>query len=270
MRVVFDMHENLPKEILTKTWISGPLRRVASRMARAAQVFVTRSMPTVFAETSYAADFPRAREAVVILNYPLLEPLLAIRETKRPTFTIGYIGGISTERGAPAVLDAIAALRGRGKSVECVLVGPVAPEPALLDRIAAAERDGWLTSMGRLPPSDGWRQIARCHVGVAVLQPSPNFVDSYPTKLFEYMALSLPVVISDFPLWRRIVEGAGCGLMVRPDDAGAIADALDQVLTNPQHAADMGRRGRAAVEAQYRWETEFAKLRGLYARLLHA
>ena len=268
VHVVFDMHENLPKEILTKPWVSPPARKVVSRLARAGQLAVTRRMPTIFAENSYVRDFPSTAPSAVVLNFPLVDALLAISEPRHPTFTVGYIGGISTERGAPVVLDAVFRLRAAGQSVEAKLVGPVAAEPAVVDRIDAGVRAGWLQSYGRLKPEDGWREMARCHVGVAVLQPSGNFVDSYPTKLFEYMALGLPVVVSDFPLWRGVVESAACGLVVPPDDPAAVATAIATLQADPTLRAEMGRRGKAAVESQYRWETEFGKLRKLYHEVL--
>ena len=86
-------------------------------------------------------------------------------------------------------------------------------------------------------------------------------------KLFEYMAAGLPVVASDFPLWRAIVEEAGCGLTVDPLRPDAIAEAVDRLLTDHSLAAEMGRRGRAAVEARYHWGTQADKLLALYARL---
>src|SRR5262249_43127206 len=66
VRVVFDMHENLPKEILTKPWVAKPIRRVLSACVGVAQRFVCRRVPTVFAEMAYAADFPGVKEGVVV------------------------------------------------------------------------------------------------------------------------------------------------------------------------------------------------------------
>lgn len=270
IHVVFDMHENLPKEILTKTWVAGPARRVLSGIMRLGQRAATRRIPTVFAEKSYVQDFPATTNSVVVLNFPLVDSLLRVQAEKRSTFTVGYIGGVSAERGAPVLLDAVARVRAAGTRAECTLVGPVANEPELQTLIAQGTAEGWLMAPGRLKPEDGWHSMAQCHVGVAVLQPSENFVDSYPTKLFEYMALGLPVIVSNFPLWRDVVESAGCGIAVPPDDPQALADAIARLATNPPLRQEMGGRGRSAVQAEYRWESEFSKLRRFYERLLTA
>jgi len=82
------------------------------------------------------------------------------------------------------------------------------------------------------------------------------------------MSASLPVIASDFPLWRLIVDGAGCGLLVDPLDPAAIAKAMRWILEHPAEAEAMGQRGRKAVEQTYNWGAEAPKLLDLYNKLL--
>lgn len=84
----------------------------------------------------------------------------------------------------------------------------------------------------------------------------------------EYMSAGLPVIASDFPLWRQIIDGAGCGLLVNPMNPEAIASAMRWILEHPAEAEEMGNRGRKAVESTYNWDTEAAKLKDLYKKLL--
>ena len=101
-----------------------------------------------------------------------------------------------------------------------------------------------------------------------LLHPKPNYVESQPVKLYEYMTAGLPVIASDFPYWRRIVDEAGCGLLVDPKDPEAIADAIEWLWRNPEEAEEMGKRGREAVFARYNWRAEVPKLLGLYEEIL--
>lgn len=265
--VVYDMHENLPKEILTKTWVSAPLRRLLSATVKMFQAFTCRVLPTVFAEQSYVQDFSFAKKGTVVLNFPMVDSLIGLVRPKREKFTIGYIGGVSCERGADVLVAAVSALRSDA-AVEDVIVGPVAADVAENAVWKQGLAEGWSTATGRLKPEDGWALMASCHVGVALLRPSPNFVDSYPTKLFEYMALGLPVVVSDFPLWRSVVDDARCGLAVDPTNISAVQDAFRWMLGHPEEARAMGLRGKEVVSNKYNWASEFKKLRDLYQDLL--
>jgi glycosyltransferase involved in cell wall biosynthesis len=104
--------------------------------------------------------------------------------------------------------------------------------------------------------------------GMVVLLPLAHVKLALPIKLFEYMAAELPVISSDFPLWRAIIEGAGCGVLVDPLDATSIAAGMVWILDHPKEAAEMGRRGRAAVEREYNWDPEASRLTDFYRNKL--
>ena len=92
-------------------------------------------------------------------------------------------------------------------------------------------------------------------------------MSAQPNKMFEYMAAGLPVVASDFPLWRKIIQSAECGLLADPLNPAAIAEALVWLLCHPARAAQMGRNGRRAVAENYNWEREAKSLIATYAEL---
>ena len=105
-------------------------------------------------------------------------------------------------------------------------------------------------------------------MGVIVFLPGPNHLDAYPNKLFEYMAAGIPVVASHFPLWREIIEGEKCGLVVDPHSPQEIGAAIQWLLDNPEEAEAMGRRGATAIAEKYNWETQGTKLVELYKSLI--
>ena len=82
------------------------------------------------------------------------------------------------------------------------------------------------------------------------------------------MAAELPVIASDFPLWRDLIAASGAGLLVDPLDPEAIAGAIGQVLEQPEEAEVMGRHGGKAVRERYNWDREKEKLLVLYEELL--
>ena len=104
-------------------------------------------------------------------------------------------------------------------------------------------------------------------VGICIFKFTRNNVDALPTKIFEYMEAGLPIVVSDFPLWREIVEDAGCGFCVDEENSKEIAEKINYLFSNPQEAAMMGTMGRKAVLEKYNWGIEEKKLLQAYSEL---
>jgi glycosyltransferase involved in cell wall biosynthesis len=143
--------------------------------------------------------------------------------------------------------------------VDPSLMESLAAEGTLSDRIDVV---GWVD-----PPAVS-ALLRQARVGLCVLHPTPAYVESVPTKLFEYMAAGIPVIASDFRSWRRVVKESGCGLLVDPLDPAAIAQAAVALLSDPEAAHEMGMRGRAEVESRYNWEREGERLVECYEALM--
>jgi glycosyltransferase involved in cell wall biosynthesis len=265
-RVVFDSHEDVPRQLLAKHYLPSILRRpVAGVFSAFERCVLPRFDALVAATPAIAARLDRLHpRTVVVANFPRIEELHGgdARWQERQRLAC-YIGGITRIRGAEQLLDAISRCR---SDASLAMAGTFEPE-SLASECAA--RTGWARTefLGHLD-RDGVRSLLRrSTVGLVTFHPAPNHVESQPNKLFEYMSAGLPVIASDFPLWRRIVEGCGCGLLVDPLDPAAIAAAIDRLLGDPEEARRMGERGRAAVERLYNWQAEEARLLALYESL---
>ncbi len=267
IRVVYDAHEDLPAATLSKPYIRPVLRRPVSVAIRLVEGAAARQLSAVIAATpSIAGNFAALRPALV-QNFPLLAELAppAIPVAlSLPHFA--YVGGLAHIRGAREMVDALA--RSKVPDVRLQMAGGFSPdlgvELGAMPGWARVDFHGWAdrTAVARI--------LASCRAGLVLFHPEPNHLTAQPNKMFEYMAAGLPVIASDFPLWREIVDGAGCGLLVDPMDPAAIARAMQWIIDHPAEAAEMGRRGRAAVEHTYNWEAESTKLVELYRRLLPA
>src|SRR5690606_7999707 len=143
-----------------------------------------------------------------------------------------YAGGVSLPRGGLLMLDAMSRLASRHPDLRLALVGPwTTPSPEAMMRAHPA----WplVERVERVPPTAVPAHMHRARVGLLLAEPNPHAMGSLPIKLFEYMAAGLPVVVSDFPVWRAIVEGADCGRLVDPADRAATAEAIAELLGNP-------------------------------------
>ena len=268
--VIYDMHENVPKDILSKTWIPQVLRRPLSAFMRFAEHLLIGRMPVIYAESSYANDYPWIKQSVVARNFARVNTFGEI-EPRTATPSIAYVGAVSRDRGSLVTLAALQELKRRGITVAWQCVGPISPAEHQSE-LAELVRKGELENVvfyGYLERTEAISKVKNCHVGLAVLLPEPNFVSSYPTKLFEYMALGMPVVASDFPLYREVVDACECGICVDPTDAHQLADAIQRLLQQPDWARQCGERGRKAVHETYNWDVEFRKLSRFYEQVMH-
>jgi glycosyltransferase involved in cell wall biosynthesis len=263
-RVIYDVHEDVPADILAKPWIPRGLRPpVAWSFARLAQVAARASTAVVAATPAIARRFP-PRKTAVVRNYPIVGELTApspVPFAQRPPHML-YHGSITYGRG---IFGMIAALREPvfPRDGKLVLAGRFESEAL---EAAARRSTGW-----ERVDFLGWRARAElpailgsARLGLLLLHPEPNYVESLPVKLWEYMAAGLPVLASDFPLWREIITSAGCGRVVDPFDTAAIAAAMTELLEHPAQSEEMGRRGREAVLARYNWSTQTPELLRVY------
>ena len=176
-----------------------------------------------------------------------------------------YIGGLTEGRGILEMVKAVQLLPER-LNVQLILGGRFSPE-ILREQVVALPGWGKVNERGWLPRNDVLKYLKEVRLGLVVLRPLPNYIPSYPIKMFEYMNAGIPVVASNFPLWREIVEEAKCGLLVDPLNPQEIADAVQWLLEHPQEAEEMGLNGQRAVLEKYNWDSEAKKLLDFYKEI---
>ena len=269
-KVVYDIHEDAPADILHKDYIPRCLRWPLMWSVRKLEGAACRHFSGLIAATPTIAErfYPINPNTVVVHNFPMLDeiaPTVALPWNERPS-AMAYIGSISKRRGIHGIMQALA-LVPSDLPVRMMLAGSFSPEDL---RTELQELPGWarVQYLGVLDRPGVANLLSSVRLGLMVLQPEPNFLNAKPIKLFEYMAAGIPVIASDFPLWRRIIGEAGCGLLVDPQDPLAIARAIEYLLTHDAEAEAMGRRGRQAACKLYNWESEERVLLKFYSHLL--
>lgn len=265
-KVVYDAHEHVAHDILTKHYLPLPaaLLRPLSFVVGSCELAAARGLNAIVAATpeilARFGKLPVPSEGVY--NFPLGEELLQQGgDWESRQLQACYIGGISVNRGVREIVAAAAHCRTR---IE--LAGPLWDG---LTTAQAAALPGWgrVSYRGVIPRAEVAGLMGRSRVGIVTFLPVVNHVNALPNKLFEYMSAGLPVVASDFPLWRKIVTETGSGLCVDPCDPVAIARAVDRLAEDTEFGAACGRNGARAVAGEFKWSTQASKLVSLYQRL---
>lgn len=259
---LYDVHEDLPLQVASKgylaPWVRGPLAILAAwALGLAGRIFDGFAPAT----EAVARAWPEGATRVVH-NYPKAHfhrgpaPLDPDR--------VLYTGGLSRGRGILVALEALRLARRERPGLRLDLAGWVL-EPEVGEAVAAAAAEGWCRLVPRMATPDLAAFAAGAGIGLATLLPQPNYLEALPTKIFEYLALGIPVLASDFPLWRDLVAASGAGRVVRPEPA-AVAEALLAMTSDPAGLEACARRGREAGARRYRWEAEQANLRWHFVR----
>lgn len=268
-RVVYDIHEDLPRTFSYKNYLAQPIRGLLARFIEPVENLAARCMTGLVTATPTINKRFSAIHAhtVVVNNFPIQDELsqpAKLDWTQRPS-SVAYVGGITEERGIREMLAALDLLPVQ-LNVKLELAGPMSHR--LYDELAAGpywHRVIWNKTLDRLGIA---ALLGRVRAGLVVTHPEPNLLVSQPVKLFEYMAAGIPVIASNFPQWRAMIEEFQCCLFVDPLDVRAIARAIEHLLTSPAEAEAMGRRGREAVEQRFRWSVEEKNLLAFYSQLL--
>jgi len=265
-KVIYDAHEDLPKNITSKSYLPPWFRPVLSAVINPLEKWAARRMSAVVAATdSIQRRFPGA---TVLHNYPILEYIPGSKDTPPPRERfrpfVAYFGTIMGVLGATEMLAAADAVCGRFP-IKLKIFGEFEND-AIRSQIVNSSRA--VDYGGLIPMADVYHSYAGALAGLVLYHPCPNHVEAMPNKIFECMACGVPLIASDFPLWRKIIYDQGCGLVVDPLNVSQIADAIIYLLEHPEEAKKMGQRGRELAERKYNWESEAKKLLFLYERLL--
>jgi glycosyltransferase involved in cell wall biosynthesis len=267
-RVVFDSHEDVPKQLLGKPYLNKPALWALSKVFGMFESWACRQFDGVIAATPFIRDkFLRINPRTLdINNFPLLGELDAQVPWADKAAEVCYVGGIGRIRGIAEVVQAMNLVQ---SGVRLNLCGRFS-EPDLEQ--ACKTMPGWqaVNEQGFVDRAGVREVLGRSVAGLVTLHPVINYLDALPVKMFEYMAAGIPVIASDFPLWREIVLGNQCGLCVDPMDPAAIAKAIDYLVQHPAEARQMGENGRRAVLARYNWSVEETKLLAFYKNILQA
>lgn len=267
--VIFDSHENTLRDIMKKKpWIPAPMRRMVYLWFKREQEKVCGQINAVLTVTPQLVSFfehlnPRS---VQISNYPILDDTLAPPDFSSKTLV--FAGGVSSQWSHHNIIKALYRL----PDCRYLLCGPAMGQDYLRE-LESLPGWGQTEYLSRIPHEEVPALLSKGAVGMAVLSYFGSDDEKMGTmgnnKIFEEMMAGLPVVCTDFALWREFVDRWHCGICVDPADPDAIAEAIRYLLDHPEEARQMGENGRKAVKEEFNWGVEEKKLLALYDEILN-
>ena len=267
-KVIYDSHEDAPSAVFYRQWLPNFFKPLASFAFGFMEKTMARFFDCVIGATPHIAGKFKSRRVETISNYPLLSyfediPVKVFREGAGSSFAAIYAGNFEFVRGILQIVDAIGlvdpvinvVLELAGKFTEDDFKNKVISSP------------GWkrVVLLGWIPLKEAYLAIAKADVALVCFLPTGVNLEAVPNKIFEYMAAGVPLIYSNFPMWRQIADG--CGVAVDPKDSLSIAGAIEYLAKNKDIARQMGEKGKKMVKECYNWDKEGKKLIDIYRNL---
>jgi len=266
-KVIFDSHEFYGLLMQEKQYIPAIFRKIISNVYMYYEAYVCRRIDAVIQVcTVNGNDYfeSRCKKSVFITNVPVLSgmnPSYKVPFSDRKK--VIYIGGLTCARGITFLIQASSST-----DVRIVLAGNWETE-LYYEQVKRMQEFKNVEYIGYLDNNEKNMVLDDCLAGISTLLNIGEYsqMDTLTTKIYEYMAMGLPIVFSDFVYPRSLNKKFKFGIGVDPGNPKEIACAIDYLKNNPAEAKQMGERGRELTLKVYNWEVEEKKLIELYHNL---
>lgn len=282
--VIADLHENYPAALHVwheakcgpKAWATANPKRWAAYERQAVWGAAHVVVVVDEAKQRLMEQHGLPTEKITVLmnledadHFRGIEPDLEILARYRGTFVVSYVGGGGPHRGLDTAIRAMPYLRDAIPKLKLLLVGPRDAERERLQALAEGEGVKDLVEIiGWQPFSKVPSYIQASEICLVPHHQNPHTDSTAPHKLFQYMLMGKPAVVSNCRPLKRIVEETGSGLVFQAGDPRDLAKQVQTLYANKELRQDCGRRGHEAVLRRYNWGMESQKLCLLYNSLL--
>ncbi len=264
-KVFYDIHENYC--VRFKMW---GLPAFVGRLFRIFELFIIRRLDGYTITTQSMQElFKSSNKPSCIINNSVnisrLEKL-NINDTQFTYPPIIYTSG--THSHARNCIETIRAMRYMNKEIPFQMIfGGKYDSDIDQEMKAQATADGtinYLKLEGMLPWEVNFERTSEAFLGCVIYADNSNNRVALPNRLFEYMYCGIPVVATDFPELRNIINKTRCGILVNSEDPEDIARAFEYLLLHPEEAQAMGARGKQAIYTDYGFHVDLKRLEVFY------
>ncbi len=276
-KIIYDIHENILSTIPEKIGIPKPMRKILLYLWPILETyFIKRNIDyIVTASDDISLEYQKYKNKVVIIRNFAYSGFLKYGDSKivekkhnlyNDSLVIIYAGSLMRKKGVLEIVKAINHIK--KYNVKLVLTNNF--KNKTFEKEVKKYENNQVIFTGRLPYKEVFRYLKMSDIGLACYHPISNYINGIDRmlKIFEYMSVGLPIIISNFPTWNNFIAKNQCGITVDPMSPKSIAKAIEWFISHPKEMKKMGDKGKKAVKEKYNWDTESQKLINVYRKLL--
>ncbi|MGD9568066.1 MAG: glycosyltransferase [Sedimentibacter sp.] len=262
-KVVFDSHEDIPSQIMEKEYIPSCIRGIISKIYAIYEKYCFRKFDTLISVTPKVVDRLKLinPSTYMITNYPIIEGQYI--ENNKKSRNICFAGAINEDWKHENIINAISKI----EEIKYILAGQGSDN--YINTLKSNASWGKVDYRGKITKEEVNEIYREAFIGIA-LHYSYQMAGEGSlgnTKIFEFMEAGLPLICSDYKLWKHIVEKHNCGFAINPNSIEEIRNTIEYLFNNPNVATEMGKNGRSAVIQEYNWKTQEVMLYKVYDNL---
>lgn len=271
-KVIYDSHEDYPKDIrYKKAWLPLIGRWLISHTFALYEKYASECFSAIISVTPQIVDrfLKFNQNTFLITNYPLFVPEedLNVTSKKQSEKILACFAGIVD---FPWVQDNFI-LAIQNTDIEYLIAGSLG-KASSLERLESLDTNNQIKYVGVIPQEKVWNIYKKASIGVAIAGYDPTEFNKEGSigvnKLFEYMMFGLPVICTDFTLWKAVIDKWKCGFAINPNNIESLHNLAEYICKNPNILIEMGKRARQAAIAEYNWPTQESVLLSVYRNIL--
>lgn len=274
-KIVYDIHENHLSSIMNRDYLPKISRYIFCGIYWLLQeISFTLFDGIIVVVKEHMSSCPKSK-TILLPNYPELKLFknLRLRDSKRGKDNVVnclYLGGMTRIRGIYELIRAVILLNEKRVRYRLNLIGRISEGSLEQFIMESSQQYDFIVYHGRFERKKALELAGQNDIGIITVYPTKNNMISSPNKLFEYLALGLGVVASNFPKWHKILKDIDYVEYVDPQDINSIAEGIERLANKlkgapPRFREDM----RVFVFKDYSWESVESRLLELYERILN-
>ena len=277
-KIIYDIHENISSTIPEKIRIPKPIRKVLFYLWPILETYSIKRYIDyiVTASDDIAMLYQKYKNKVVIIRNFAYSDFLKYNDSKiiekkhnlyNNSLTVIYAGSLMRAKG---ILEIVKAIKYVDRKYDIKLILTNNFNNTDFEKKVKNIASDRVIFTGRLCYKKVFEYLKMSDIGLACYHPISNYVNGIDRmlKIFEYMSVGLPIIISNFPTWKNFINTNRCGITANPMSPKSIAKAIEWFISHPEEMVKMGENGKKAIKEKYNWDMESQKLIKVYRKLL--